>query len=180
MLKSSILSGNTRLDQASNGPPSIRKRPPDDDAGAVRRIQKALVKLGLKLPNSFKLGPNAEPDGLYGPETEKAVRDFQKKAFPNAMSEWDGRCGPKTLAAMDALLATNTPPKGAYIPPRMETGVCRCHRGSPGQTAKPGARPAARPAATPPGIPIPYPNLSLKRGSIARGMKIRPIAKPGR
>ena len=179
MLKSTLLSGNQRLEQASNGPPSIRKRPPDDDADAVRRIQKALVKLGFNLPKSFKSGPNAEPDGLYGPETEKAVRDFQKKAFPGKMSEWDGRCGPKTLAAMDARLATTAPPKGVFLPPRTEMSVSRCQRANPNKAAKPGAKPAAGPPATPPGIPVPYPNISLKRGVMQRAKIPRPMRRGG-
>ena len=171
MLKSELLSGNARLQQASNGPPSIRKRPPDDDADAVRRIQKALVKLGHNLPKSFKSGPNAEPDGLYGPETEGAVRDFQKKAFPSTMSEWDGRCGPKTLGAMDSRLGAHVQPKGAFIPPRVEIGVCKCHRGSP---ATPGKRRRIAPA---PPAPNPYPNLTLKRGMISRPTTARPTRR---
>ena len=163
MLKSTLLSGNARLEQASNGPPSIRKRPPDDDADAVRRIQKALAKFGFKLPKSFPSGPNLEPDGLFGPETEKAVRDFQKDAFPKKMSEWDGRCGPNTLGAMDARLDVNKPAKRVFIPPRNTMSVSQCKRGNPASSSnKP----------LPPGpTPIPYPNVTLKKPAPARTVR---------
>ena len=176
MLKSTLLSGNARLEKASLGPPSIRKRPPDDDPDAVRRIQKALVRLGFNLPKSFPNGPKLEPDGLFGPETETAVREFQKKAFPKTMSEWDGRCGPKTLSAMDQRLANDAPAKGVYIPPRMEIGTCRCQRGSPAEPGRKRAIPSLKRAATPPGVPIPYPNTG-KASHTAHGSKKVKIAR---
>lgn len=107
-LQSAILAGNARLAQASNGPPSVKRRPPDDDADAIRRIQNALVALGFALPISFKNGPNAPPDGVFGDETFKAVQAFQKKAFPSTPAEWDGRVGKLTLAEMDRRLIGGT------------------------------------------------------------------------
>lgn len=35
-------------------------------------------------------------DGIAGPLTIGALKDFQKTAFPNDPAEWDGICGPKT------------------------------------------------------------------------------------
>lgn len=118
MLKSSDLKGSTRLQNAASGAPhkSVRKRPPDDDKGAVRAIQRALVKLGHNLPKSFPNGPDLTPDGLFGNETEGAVRAFQQKAFPGAMKEWDGRCGPNTLGAMDSRLLQMQPSGPVKIP----------------------------------------------------------------
>jgi hypothetical protein len=111
-LQSKILSGNARLEQAAAGGPSVKPAPPRDDADAVRRIQKALVALGVStMPISFPGGPGSEPDGVYGQETMDAVIAFQKRVFPNNPIEWDGRVGPKTLAKMDALL-----PKGGSGP----------------------------------------------------------------
>lgn len=115
-LKSAILRGSTsnaRLEQAANGPPSIKPAPPADDADAVRRIQRALVALGHPLPKSFPNGPAQPPDGQYGQETFQAVRAFQQRVFPGQPSEWDGRAGKNTLAKMDAMLpggAGPTPP----------------------------------------------------------------------
>ena len=104
-LRSTILSGNPRLEQAAHaGGPSVKPGPPHDDVDAVMRIQRALVALGFALPLSFPNGPDADPDGIYGSETRQAVVAFQKRVFPNAFSEWDGRTGTKTLTEMDRLL----------------------------------------------------------------------------
>jgi hypothetical protein len=106
-LQSEILRGNARLDNAAAGGPSVKKGPPHDDPGAVKKIQRALVELGHPLPVSFSSG---EPDGIFGNETFNAVIAFQKKAFPGQWAEWDGRAGQKTLVKMDELL-----PKGAAV-----------------------------------------------------------------
>lgn len=41
----------------------------------------------------------ADPDGEFGPDTEKLTIAFQKKAFPNDKGEWDGVVGTKTWKA---------------------------------------------------------------------------------
>jgi peptidoglycan hydrolase-like protein with peptidoglycan-binding domain len=115
-LNSAILSGNARLEQAANGGPSVKKRPPDDDEDAVRRIQNALVALGFPLPKSFPNGPTGAPDGKFGDETAGAVKKFQQKVFPNTPSEWDSRVGAKTLAEMDSRL-----PKGSAPQPNVRS-----------------------------------------------------------
>lgn len=108
-LQSAILSGNHRLDQVSNGAPSVKRRPPDDDPDAVRRIQIALVNLGMgPMPKSFLNGHNNAPDGEYGDETVGKVMKFQQTVFPGSPAEWDGRVGKKTLTEMD-----NRLPKGS-------------------------------------------------------------------
>lgn len=104
MLKSALLSGNARLEDAAGGGPSVKKAPPADDPDAVRRIQKALVALEFSMPISFPAGTDKEPDGKYGDETHKTVVAFQKKAFPNEPGQWDGRCGKNTLGKMDEML----------------------------------------------------------------------------
>src|SRR3546814_4534099 len=98
----SILLGSPRLDIAAAGGPSVKKRPPDDDPDAIRRIQHALVELGFPLPKSFPGGASGEPDGLFGPETFNAVHAFQKREFPGQYGQWDGRVGKNTLAKMSA------------------------------------------------------------------------------
>lgn len=152
MLKSALLSGNPRLQQASNAPPSIRKRPPDDNNDAVQRIQKALNELGFNLPKSFKQGPNVDPDGLYGPETESAVREFQKEEFPNQMGQWDGRCGPNTLGKLDARIV-----KGQSNKPKGEIECVPAGRGSSPSYC-------LVKAPTPSFVPIPYPNFGNVAG----------------
>lgn len=109
-LQSAILAGSPRLEQAVGGGPSVKRRPPDDDADAVRRIQNALVALGFPLPNSFPNGPGGAPDGIYGDETFNAVQRFQKSVFPGSPGEWDGRAGRKTLEEMDKRLPKGAPP----------------------------------------------------------------------
>jgi peptidoglycan hydrolase-like protein with peptidoglycan-binding domain len=110
-LRSAILSGNARLEQVLNGAPSVKRRPPDDDPDAVRRIQIALVNLGMgPMLKSFPNGHNNPPDGEYGDETVGKVKKFQQTVFPTAPAEWDGRVGKKTLQEMDNRLPRGTSP----------------------------------------------------------------------
>jgi peptidoglycan hydrolase-like protein with peptidoglycan-binding domain len=125
MLQSSLLSGNARLEAAAAGGPSVKKAPPADEPDAVRRIQKALAALEFSLPRSFPEGPEKEPDGKFGDETHQAVIAFQKKAFPNQASEWDGRCGPKTLGKMDEMLLDGA---GGVTLQASQVSTSRCER----------------------------------------------------
>jgi hypothetical protein len=125
-LHSKILSGNTRLDSAAGGGPSIRPAPPADDPEAVKRIQKALVALKFPLPLSFPSGPTNEPDGKFGDETYRQVIAFQKTVFPKDWTAWDGRVGKDTLREMDARL-----PKGSSPVPASTLTVIPFHETSP-------------------------------------------------
>lgn len=110
-LQSAILSGNQRLEQVLLGAPSVKRKPPADDPDAVRRIQIALVNLGMgPMPKSFPNGHNNAPDGDYGDETVAKVQKFQRTVFPNSPNEWDGRVGKKTLDEMDRRLPKGTSP----------------------------------------------------------------------
>ncbi|MET3683303.1 peptidoglycan hydrolase-like protein with peptidoglycan-binding domain [Alkalibacillus flavidus] len=60
---------------------------------AVQHIQRALERIG------FSPGP---VDGIYGPKTEAAIKQFQKEHVPN---EVDGTYGPNTRSAMASALA---------------------------------------------------------------------------
>jgi peptidoglycan hydrolase-like protein with peptidoglycan-binding domain len=122
-LSSKILSGNTRLDSAASGGPPIKPAPPPDDPDAVKCIQKALVALKLPMPLSFPAGPANEPDGKFGQETYTQVIAFQKRAFPNDPSQWDGRVGKNTLTEMDLRL-----PKGPTPIPSSTLTVFRFMR----------------------------------------------------
>lgn len=146
-LFSVLLSGSARLESAAAGGPSVKKRPPDDEPDAVRRIQRALVELGFPLPKSFPDAAAGEPDGLFGPETFNAVYGFQKREFPGQYGQWDGRVGKNTLAKMDAKLPRAAPEQGESIrQPLVVSMESRC-------TTK-GDRPSLgdRPAFTLPGI----------------------------
>lgn len=123
-LRSEILSGNQRLDTAAAGGPSIKKRPPDEDPEAVKKIQRALVELGHPLPISFSSGG---PDGVFGDETFNAVMAYQKKVFPGQWAEWDGRVGQKTLAMMDQQLPGAAPvDNGGAVGARVVRTTSRC------------------------------------------------------
>jgi peptidoglycan hydrolase-like protein with peptidoglycan-binding domain len=101
MLRSRILSGNPRLENAAVGGPSVKRRPPDDDFDAVQRIQRALREIGYAMSLSFKTG---DADGKFGDETFRAVQDFQRHAFSDQPGQWDGRVGRNTLAKLDEAL----------------------------------------------------------------------------
>jgi peptidoglycan hydrolase-like protein with peptidoglycan-binding domain len=142
-LQSQILANNPRLENANSGGPSVKKRLPDDEPSAVKAIQRALAALGHPLPQSFTSG---DADGVFGDETFNAVQKFQQKAFPGQWSEWDGRCGPKTLQAMDERLPKQAAPqpKSAFVPLWPCRTASKCETTSPPLAAN-GLRPFSRP-----------------------------------
>jgi hypothetical protein len=95
------LAGDTRLEAAAAGGPSVKPLPFTEPQGAVRRIQLALHRLSYVFFESFSDG---EPDGLFGPDTLSAVINFQRAEFWNQPGQWDGRVGRNTLARLDAAL----------------------------------------------------------------------------
>jgi peptidoglycan hydrolase-like protein with peptidoglycan-binding domain len=142
-LQSAILAGNPRLEQAATTGPSVKQGPPHDDPSAVAAIQRALVALGFPLPRSFAGG---QADGIFGPETFRAVYSFQRQEFPSSPSEWDGRCGPKTLARMDSRLPraeTIDPP--IVLPPGIVRTVSVCSITAPAAEPTPAAADTGRP-----------------------------------
>ncbi len=104
ILKSDILSGNARLEVAASGGAPVKIKPPLDQPDAVKRIQRALVALGFRMPLSFPNGAGSEPDGIFGNETYQTVVAFQRREFSKEPGQWDGRVGRFTLARMDDLL----------------------------------------------------------------------------
>jgi peptidoglycan hydrolase-like protein with peptidoglycan-binding domain len=125
-LASSILSGNSRLDQVASGAPSVKKAPPNDDVDAVQRIQRALVELGFALPQSFPSGATGQPDGIFGSETYRQVIAFQKQSFPGDPNQWDGRVGRLTLGKMDQALPSDEPIGPMVVLPESEMTASRC------------------------------------------------------
>ena len=77
---------------------------------AVRQLQTLLADrfdLRAHMPNTFKTGV---ADGAWGPETTRAVRDFQQRHDVLPVGGWEA--GRKTLGAMDrALLRTRPIPR---------------------------------------------------------------------
>ncbi len=88
--------------------------PGEKDPG-VKRLQEFLNTRGAKLAE----------DGVYGPKTEAAVREFQKR---ENLMEVDGLAGPKTLARVNDIVAKGSGQGGigsdyAIAPPSVESQV---------------------------------------------------------
>lgn len=90
-----------RLQSASANKPSLRR---GETSPGVVDLQRALLDLGFALPVSTKSG-KAPPDGIFGAETEAALKSFQGK---NGLTA-DGVAGHDTLARFDAIFLANDP-----------------------------------------------------------------------
>ncbi len=111
-LRSAQFKDNQRLQNAANGGKLIAK---GETSHGVAAIQAALQDIGYQLPNSTK--PNKSMDGIFGAETEGAIKKFQGSQTLKA----DGIVGPKTLAALDELLLKNAKPTPPRPPKRRPT-----------------------------------------------------------
>lgn len=110
-LTSPRFAGNARLQSAADNKPPLKKGEPK--GRAVELVQQALVDLSYKMPISFKGG---KPDGIYGDETTRVVRQFQiDQGF--APDGWDGRAGRDTLTRLDQLFPPPRPVPPAPPPP---------------------------------------------------------------
>jgi hypothetical protein len=102
---------NQRLQRAAENAPALK---PPEHGQAVRLLQQALIDLGIPLPKSTaKYG---SPDGIYGNETEGAVRGFQ---YTRHLPAVDGHAGHDTLYELDKLLpmpAEPLPPLPGFSP----------------------------------------------------------------
>ncbi|MFT5522092.1 MAG: hypothetical protein ACI9HK_000029 [Pirellulaceae bacterium] len=78
---------------------------------AARELQDALIELGHPMPIST--AKSGWPDGIFGSETDSAVRDFQRRALPHETP--DGKVGPLTLGALDSKLATRPSPNNGSM-----------------------------------------------------------------
>jgi peptidoglycan hydrolase-like protein with peptidoglycan-binding domain len=96
-LTSARFSRNTRLQNASNNQPPIRRG--ETDKRAVEILQQCFVELGFDMPRSTK--PNGLFDGIFGAETEQVAKSFQ---LTNGLSP-DGVIGRDTLARLDFVFA---------------------------------------------------------------------------
>ena len=90
---------NPRLKSAAgNGRPLVR----GTNDIAVHLLQMALLDLGFKLPRST--GGVRSPDGIFGAETEAAIKEFQDDQDLDP----DGRVGRETMAAFDSSFPSHT------------------------------------------------------------------------
>ena len=88
------LRSQTQLEKAATNSPVLAKGARGD---GVKELQKLLVDLGFPLPKSLA---SRSADGVFGPETEGAVRDFQSSRGLKA----DGIVGKLTMAAFDDVI----------------------------------------------------------------------------
>lgn len=107
---------------------------------AVRLVQEGLVADGLPLPRST--GPDGRLDGVFGGETDGAVRRFQTShaadGLTGANGFADGRVGRKTMGKLDELAGSGPP--GTDLPecPVLESGALALAGGpSPGVLGAP-------------------------------------------
>jgi peptidoglycan hydrolase-like protein with peptidoglycan-binding domain len=92
---------STRLQTASSNSPAMRR---GESGRGVVDLQRALLDLGFALPITTK-SDSRPPDGVFGAETEGAVRQFQSSRGLTA----DGVAGRDTLASLDAIFLANDP-----------------------------------------------------------------------
>ena len=97
MLTSRRLGSDPQLKKASaNSPPLVR----GSHGTGVAILQDLLGDLNYRLPKTMARG---HADGIYGPETESAVKSFQQASGLKS----DGIAGTRTLAALDAVVKGN-------------------------------------------------------------------------
>jgi hypothetical protein len=96
-MQSKFLSANPRLAALASGARPLRTG--DVDRAAVSIVQMALVVLGHPMPRSTR--PNRSLDGVFGAETESAVKRFQTAH----RLQPDGVVGAQTVATLDLKLA---------------------------------------------------------------------------
>lgn len=96
LLRSKRLGSQPQLRNATSASPLARGARGD----GVAAVQGVLADLGFNLSRTMARGA---PDGVFGPETEEAVKQFQRA---NGLKS-DGYVGPLTLAALDAAILAN-------------------------------------------------------------------------
>src|SRR5947207_370683 len=107
MLQSLLFFANDALEKAARNSPPLARGSQGD---AVRCLQLALAATGQSLPVSVKRHPFSA-DGVFGPETEKAVRAFQAQQGIQV----DGIAGTQTLSKLDQLLRSGQDPLLAVV-----------------------------------------------------------------
>jgi len=97
MLASRRLGSDPQLQKAAvNNPPLVR----GVTGSGVSILQDVLADLGFMFPKTFARGT---ADGIFGPETEAAVKGFQARKALKA----DGIAGARTLHALDEEVLAN-------------------------------------------------------------------------
>ncbi|WP_448955423.1 peptidoglycan-binding domain-containing protein [Labrys neptuniae] len=90
-MRSLRLSQDAQLQRAEKSNPLLSR---GMTGSGIAILQDLLADLGAKFIRTFHTG---KADGIFGPETELAVKQFQSRVGLRA----DGIVGPRTLAALD-------------------------------------------------------------------------------
>lgn len=109
-LQSPQYAGDKVLEKAYDNSPPLRRGRTDP---AVAKMQQGMIDDGFNMPISTR--KTGSPDGIFGPETYKTVRRFQKKHTLKV----DGVAGRQTIGKLDEL-AEARPPRRREIPPTEE------------------------------------------------------------
>jgi peptidoglycan hydrolase-like protein with peptidoglycan-binding domain len=101
-LQSARFSGDSVLEACLDGERILQQ---GSSGAAVSLIQQALIDAGFPLPNYGV-------DGIFGSETRTALQDFQRASSLVV----DGKLGPGTMSALDALFSGGAPVLPPAIP----------------------------------------------------------------
>jgi murein L,D-transpeptidase YcbB/YkuD len=96
-----------RLQKASENNPPMKR---GETGESVATVQRALVDLGFNMPVTTGYGRKLA-DGIFGPETERVVRQFQQM---NGL-DVDGIVGRQTLKALEELTTAQTAAERAKL-----------------------------------------------------------------
>ncbi len=99
-LTSTRFAGNQRLQDAYDNNPPLSS----GSGEHVKIIQQALIDLGYTMPVSTS--KTGEPDGIYGGETRKIVKQFQTD---QQLPDKDGVVGRQTLGRLDEMFGASPP-----------------------------------------------------------------------
>lgn len=97
MIVSRRFRSNKQLQQAESNSPPLKV---GANGTGVAELQDALCDLGFDLKRTFAKG---RADGIFGSETEKAVRNFQQQ---NGLTV-DGVAGRDTIDTLDEIIAAD-------------------------------------------------------------------------
>ncbi|MBA3447891.1 MAG: peptidoglycan-binding protein, partial [Pseudaminobacter sp.] len=87
-----------QLQKAGRNSPALQR---GSNGPGVAELQSLLADMGFGLDLSLRKG---RPDGVYGAETDRAIKDFQRRRGLVA----DGVAGRDTIGALDEIVASNS------------------------------------------------------------------------
>lgn len=154
-LKSKRFEGDEVLEACYDNERFLRR---GDSGLAVEKIQRALIFLGFPVPN---VGAN----GIFGDETELAVRSYQEARGLKV----DGVIGSDTIGSLDEEFYTGTPERSVMPAPEPQVSKVRI----PLEPESP-----VRSARASPVVPVRAPEVPRVRAPQITGVHSPPVPKP--